>query len=99
MLQQGLLLLLGEVLDLVQVQENPVGGQKGVQLGDNFPDVRRSGRGGVEAAELPLGLLGDDIGHGGLAHPRGAEKIILGTEPLSMIRRSSPPGPRICRWP
>ena len=47
-LEPELLLPLIEGLDLVQVQEYPVGGQEGVQLGDDLLDVRCGGGGGIE---------------------------------------------------
>ena len=72
MLQQGLLLLFVERLDLVQIEQYPVGGQHCVQLGDNRLDIRRGGRGGVELEQLALGLFGNDIRHGGLPGAGGA---------------------------
>ncbi len=47
-LQQGLLLLFIEILDLIQVEQHPVGRQQGVNISDDLPNVRNGGGGGVE---------------------------------------------------
>ena len=77
-LQQGLLLLLVEGLDLVQIEQDAVGGQHGVQLGDDGLDIRRGGGSCVELEQLALGLLGDDVRHGGLPGARGAIENQIG---------------------
>ena len=80
-LQQGLLLLFVEGLNLVQVQQHPVGGQKGVQLGHDLLDVRSGGGGGIELEERPVGLLGDDVRHRGLTGAAGTVEHHVGDVP------------------
>ena len=77
-LQQGLLLLFIKGLDLIQVQQNAVGGHKGIQLGYDVLDIRCGGRGGVQLVECPVGLLGYDLGDGGLAGAAGAVEDHVG---------------------
>ena len=71
-LQQGLLLLLVEVLDLIQVQKDAAGGQEGPHVGDDVLDVLEGGCGGVEPVEGLVGALGDEVRHRGLAGTRRA---------------------------
>ena len=71
-LQQRLLLFLIEVLDLIQIQKHAIGGHQRAHLVHDIPDIGQ-GRGGcVEPAQGPAGLLGNDIGHGGLSGPGGS---------------------------
>ena len=77
-LQQGLLLLFVKVLDLVQVQQHPVRGQEGADVGNDVLNVRDGRRGGVEPVEGAVGALGDDVGHRGLSRPRGAVEDQVG---------------------
>ena len=81
MLQQGLLLLFIEGLDLIQVQQHTVGGQEGIQLGNDLLDIGGGGRGGVELIKGPVGLLGNDVGHGGLSRAAGAIEHHVGNVP------------------
>ena len=41
-------------------------------------DIGDRGGGGIEPVERPVGLLGDDVGYGGLARPRGAVEDQVG---------------------
>ena len=68
--QKGLLLLFIKGLNLIQIQQHTVGSHEGIQLGGDLPDVCRRSSGGVELEERPVGLLGNDIGNGGLSHTR-----------------------------
>lgn len=68
--QQILLLFFIEVLDLVQIEYNTIASFKGIQLADNLLDVCRGSCGTVEPVELFAGLIGNDIGNGGLSHTR-----------------------------
>ena len=77
-LQQGLLLLFIEILDLIQVEQHPVGRQQGVNISDDLPNVRNGGGGGVEPVQGAVGLIGDDVGHCGLAGAGRAEKDHVG---------------------
>ena len=77
-LQQGLLLLLVEILDLVQVEQHAVGGQQGAHLLHHVPDVRQGGGGGVEPPQGSARLLGDDVGHGGFSGAGGAVEHHVG---------------------
>ena len=79
--QQRLLLLLIEGLDLVQVQQNAVGGHEGIQLGHDLLDIGGGGCGGVQLIESTVGLLGDDIGNGSLARAAGTVKDHVGDLP------------------
>ena len=72
--QEALLLLLVEILDLIQVQQNPAGGHQGAHVGDDVLDILQGGGGSVETVEGLLGLLGDDVGDGGLAGAGGPVK-------------------------
>ena len=47
----GLLLLLVEVLDLVEVEQDAVGGEHGADVGDDGLDIGEGGVGGVDAVE------------------------------------------------
>ena len=67
-LQQGLLLLLIKILNLIEIEQNAVGGHHGTQLGHNVPDILGGSRGGIEFAQFSFRAVGDDIGHGGFAH-------------------------------
>ena len=80
-LKQGLLLLFIEGLNFIQVQQHPVGCQKGVQLGHNFLNVRRGGSGGVELVQGAVGLLCDDVGHGSFSRAAGAVEDHVGNIP------------------
>ena len=77
-LQQGLLLLFVEVLDLVQVEEHPVGGQHGADVLDDVLDVGDGGSCGVQTVQRPVGAPGNDVGHGGLAGARGTVEHQVG---------------------
>ena len=77
-LQQGLLLLLVKILNLVQVEQHPVGGQHGADLPHHVLDVRDGGGGGVEPVEGPVGAFGDDVGHRGFSRAGGAVKDQIG---------------------
>ena len=70
--QQGLLLFFVKGLNLVQIQQHPVGCHKGVQLGHNLFDVRSGSGGGIELIQRAVGLLGNDVGNSGLACAAGA---------------------------
>ena len=76
--QQRLLLLLVEVLNLVQIEQHPIGGQHGADVLDDVLDIRDGGRGGVEPVEGPVGAPGDDVGHRGFAGTGGAIKDQVG---------------------
>ena len=80
-LQKRLLLLFVEGLNLVQVEQHPVGSHEGVQLGHDFLNIRRGGGGGVELVECPVGLLGNDVGNGGLSRAAGAVEHHVGNVP------------------
>ena len=71
-LQEGLLLFLIKILDLVQIQKDAAGGEKGVQLIDDLLDIGDASRGGVELSERAVRALGDDAGDRSLARTRGA---------------------------
>lgn len=79
--QQGLLLFFVKVLDFVQVEQHTVGGHQGVHIGDHLPDVPNGGSCRIEPVEGAPGGIGDDIGHGGLAGPRGAVEHQIGHLP------------------
>ena len=81
MFQQGLLLLFIEGLNFVQIQQYPVGRHEGVQLRHDLLDIRRGSGGGVELIEGAVGLLGDDIGDGGLSRAAGAVEHHVGDVP------------------
>ena len=66
-------MLFVEGLNLVQIQQYPVGRHEGVQLRHDLLDIRRGSGSGVELVEGAVGLLGDDIGNGGL--PRAARAV------------------------
>ena len=66
-LQQGLLLLLIEVLDLVQIEQHTLRRHQSTDISDDVLDVRDGGRGGVEPVQGPVGPLGDDVRHRSLA--------------------------------
>ena len=65
-LQQGLLLLFVEVLDLIQVEQDAVGGQHGAHLGNNVLDVGQGGGGGIHPPQGAPRPAGDEVGHRGL---------------------------------
>ena len=81
-LQEGLLLLLVEVLDLVQVQQHAAGGHHGPHIPDDVLDVLEGGGGGVELVEGAVGPLGNDVGDGGLPGTGGAVEDHVGVGPL-----------------
>ena len=54
--QQRLLLLFGEILDLVEIQQRAARRQEGVELADNLLDIGQAGRRGVQLIQRPLGL-------------------------------------------
>ena len=81
MFQQGLLLLFVEGLNFVQIQQHPVGSHEGIQLRHDLLDVCRGSGGGVELVEGAVGLLGDDIGNGGLSRAAGAVEHHIGDIP------------------
>ena len=70
-LQQGLLLLLVEVLDLVQVQQHTAGRQQRSHVADDVLDVLEGRRGGVETVQGLLCPLRNDVGDGGLPRAGG----------------------------
>ena len=70
-LQQTLLLLFIERLNLIQVQQNAIGGHKGIQLGHDFLDIGGGRCGGVQFVKGTVGLLGNDICNGGLTCTAG----------------------------
>ena len=76
--QQGLLLLFVEGLNLVQIQQHPIGGHKGIQLGHNVFNVSGGGGGGIELVQGAVGLLCDNIGNGGLSRAAGAIENHIG---------------------
>ena len=77
-LQQALLLALVEVLDLIQVQQHPIGGNEGADIPHDVPDILGAGGGGVEPVQGAAGPLGDDIGHRSLSHAGGAVEDHIG---------------------
>ena len=81
-LQQGLLLLLVEVLDLVQVQQHAPRGHQRAHLSDDVLDILERGGGGVEPVEGAVGLPGNDVGNGGLAGAGGAVEDHVGVRPF-----------------
>ena len=81
MFQQGLLLLFVEGLNFVQIQQHPVGSHEGIQLRHDLLDVCRGSGGGVELVEGAVGLLGNDIGDGGLSRAAGAVEHHVGDVP------------------
>ena len=80
-LQEGLLLLFVEGLNLVQIQQHPVRGHEGVQLGHDLLDVSRGGGGGIQLEQGPVGLLRNDVGNGGLSGAAGAVEDHVGDLP------------------
>ena len=76
--QQALLLLFIEGLDLIQIQQRTVRSHKSIQFCHDLLDVSGGCRGGVEFVQGAVGLLGDDIGHGGLTGATGAVKDHIG---------------------
>ena len=80
-LQQALLLLFVEILDLVQVQQHPVGGQHGVHIGDDGLHILQRRGGGVQVVQGLLRALGDDGGDGGFAGAGGPVKDHVGGGP------------------
>ena len=78
MLQQTLLLFFIEGLNLVQVQQHPVGGHEGIQLGNDLLNIRRRRSGGIELIQHPVGLLGDNVGNGGLTGTAGTVEDHIG---------------------
>ena len=70
--QQGLLLLLVEVLDLIQVEEDAAGSQERPHIRDDVLDVLKGGGGGIEPVEGLMGALGDEVRHRSLSGARRA---------------------------
>ena len=81
MLQKGLLLLFIEGLDLIQVQQYPIGGHKGIQLGYDLLDIRRGCGGGIQLIQGPVCLFCDDVGNGGLTRAAGTVENHVGDLP------------------
>ena len=77
-LQQGLLLLLVEILDLIQVKENSFQGHQGPDVCDDLFDVTDGRGSGVQPVQGPVGPPGDDVGHRGLSGTRGTVKDQVG---------------------
>ena len=80
-LQQGLLLLLVEVLDLIQIEQHPLRGHQGADLPHDLLDVGNGCRGGVQPVQGAVGALGDDVGHRSLSRARGAVEDQIGHVP------------------
>ena len=80
-LQQALLLLLVEILDLVQVQQHPVGGQHGVHVRDDGLHILQRRGGGVQVVQGLFRALGNDGGDGGFAGAGGAVEDHVGGGP------------------
>ena len=80
-LQEALLLLLIKILNLVQVQQHPAGGQQGPHIGDDVLDVLEGSGGGVEAVEGFMGPLRHDVGNGGFPGAGGTVEDHVGLGP------------------
>ncbi len=76
-----MLLLFIEILDLVQIQEDPLRGQQGPHLGDHILHIRQRRIGGIEPMEGPVGPSGNDIGHRGLSGAGGTIENQIGDGP------------------
>ena len=79
-LQQGLLLLFIEILDLIQVEQHPVPGASKVPTSadDLLECPQMEAVVALSRCRVPVGPLGDDVGHRGLAGARGAVKDQVG---------------------
>ena len=77
-LQQGLLLFLVEVLNLIQIQHHPFRGQQCAHIGGDGLDIRQRRRGGIEAVERPVNAGGGNLRHGGLSGAGGAVEDQVG---------------------
>ena len=77
-----MLLFFVEILDLVQIEQHPLGRKKGVQLIHNGFDIAEGSGGGIEPVELPVGLTGDDAGQSGFSHAGGAVEDHIGNVPI-----------------
>ena len=77
-LQQGLLLTLIEILNLIQIQQDAVHTRKGVQFLHHCLDIRCGCGGAVELMQAHIRLLGNDASHRGLAHAGGTVKDQIG---------------------
>ena len=71
-LQQALLLFFVKILYLVQIQQQPVRGGDGAELGDHVLHVAQRSAGAVEDVQALVGLVCDHPCHRGLAGARGA---------------------------
>ena len=77
-IEEGLLLLLVEVLDLVQIEQHALRREEGIELVDDGLYIRDAGGGGVQAAQRPVRPLGDDPRDGGLARAGGSVEDHIG---------------------
>ncbi len=73
-LQQGLLLLLRKILDLVQVEKHAVGCHQRIRLSQDLPDLSGGSICRVELVERAVRLGRNDTGHSGLSHTGGTVK-------------------------
>ena len=76
--QQALLLLLVEILYLIQVQQDTVGGHHGVHIRHDILHILEGCGGCVEGVQRLFRLPGDNVGHGGLSGAGGTVENEVG---------------------